>query len=91
MKLENLFIRQNFFFLSWLLIIISINSSYDDLIKSIHILDFTRALLGIVGQLLILFFFIKEIYLKKKLYFSDLTLSLFLTYLFFQSFGLIFT
>ena len=91
MKLEHLFIRQNFFFLSWLLIIISINTSYDDLIKSIYILDFTRALLGIVGQLLILFFFIKEIYLKKKLYFSDLTLSLFLTYLFFQSFGLIFT
>ena len=91
MKLENLFIRQNFFFLSWLLIIISINTSYDDLIKSIYILDFTRALLGIVGQLLILFFFIKEIYLKKKLYFSDLTLSLYLTYLFVQSFGLIFT
>ena len=54
-------------------------------------MDFTRASLGIIGQLLILFFFINEIYLKKKLYFSDLTLSLFLIYLFFQSFGLIFT
>ena len=91
MKFKFLFIRQNLFFLSWLFIILSINTSYDDLIKSIYILDFTRALLGIVGQLLILFFFIKEIYLKKKLYFSDLTLSLFLTYLFFQSFGLVFT
>jgi len=91
MNLKFLFIRQNLFFFSWLLIILSINTSYNDLIKSTHFLDFTRALLGIIGQLLILFFFINEIYLKKKLYYSDLTLSLFLIYLFFQSFGLIFT
>jgi hypothetical protein len=91
MKLKLLFIRENLFFLCWLLIILSINTSYDDLIKSIHILDFTRALSGIIGQLLILVLFVKEIYLKKKLYTSDLTLILFIIYLFFQSFGLIFT
>jgi len=91
MNLKFFFIKQNLFFFSWLLIILSTNTSYNDLTKPSYILDFTRALLGIIGQLLILFFFIKEIYLKKKLYFSELTLSLFLIYLFFQSFGLIFT
>ena len=56
MNLKFLFIRQNLFFFSWLLIILSINTSYNDLIKSTHFLDFTRALLGIMGQLLILVF-----------------------------------
>ena len=91
MKFNSLFIKKNLFFLSWVLIILSINTSYNDLIKSSHTLDFTRALLGIIGLLLTLLLFIKEIYLKKKLYISNLTLSLFIIYLFFQSFGLIFT
>lgn len=91
MKFNFLFIRKNLFFLSWLLIILSINTSYNDLIKFTHTLDFTRALLGIIGLLLTLALLIKEIYLKKELYISDLTLSLFIIYLFFQSFGLIFT
>ena len=68
MKFNSLFIKKNLFFLSWVLIILSINTSYNDLIKSSHTLDFTRALLGIIGLLLTLLLFIKEIYLNKLLF-----------------------